>query len=149
VSSGRLRMLLGAAVRRRADLGPLVRALWLLPWTTARLRGRRGSAVAQGAAVGHGERAVDARQLARARRLQRVVAIASAHGVATGTCLSRSLTLLDLLQRERLPAALRIGVRGTGGDLEAHAWVECAGVVLNDAPDVADRYAAFAAGARR
>ncbi|MDF2771043.1 MAG: hypothetical protein K0S86_536, partial [Geminicoccaceae bacterium] len=35
---GRAHALIGALVRRRADVGPLARALWLLPLTTARLR---------------------------------------------------------------------------------------------------------------
>lgn len=69
------------------------------------------------------------------------------------TCLPQSLVLWHLLRRQGLPAELRIGVRKEGGDFTAHAWVEYAGQVVNDAPDVAQRYApvdlpASLAGAR-
>jgi hypothetical protein len=39
---------------------------------------------------------------------------------------------------------LRIGVRKSAGALEAHAWVEYQGLVLNDRDDVCQRFAAFA-----
>jgi hypothetical protein len=85
----------------------------------------------------------DGAALARARRLHRVVEIAARHGVARGTCLSRSLTLLELLRREGVSGELRIGVREPGATFEAHAWVEHRGVVLNDDESVRRRYAAF------
>lgn len=60
-------------------------------------------------------------------------------------CLERSLALWWLLRRQRIPAALRIGVRrDPGGEpLEAHAWVEVGGDVVGDDDDVGARYAAF------
>lgn len=69
------------------------------------------------------------------------------------TCLPQSLVLWHLLRRQGLPAELRIGVRKDGGDFTAHAWVEHEGQVVNDVPDVAQRYApvdlpASLAGAR-
>lgn len=145
----RVRALLGTLVRRRADVGPLLRALWLLPLTTARLH-LSGRAADARVAVRRTDAAgdVSSAQLARALRLQRVVQIASAHGLSEGTCLSRSLTLLDLLEREHLPGVLRIGVRAPGAALEAHAWVECGGIVLNDRPDVDTRFSAFEVGSR-
>jgi hypothetical protein len=42
-----------------------------------------------------------------------------------------------LLERRGFNAQLKIGVRKSGGDLEAHAWVEYFGKVLNDSQDVA------------
>lgn len=90
-------------------------------------------------------RALSPESVARARRLQRVVEIASVHGFAEGTCLSRSLTLLELLRRESIPGTLRVGVRAPGSAFEAHAWVQCGDVVLNDRADVDTRYAAFGA----
>lgn len=48
------------------------------------------------------------------------------------TCLERSLGLWWLLRRRGLNAEIRIGARKTGEQFEAHAWVEHAGVVLND-----------------
>lgn len=66
-----------------------------------------------------------------------------------GNCLSRSLALLWLLQRNGHDADLRLGVSLDGGTFAAHAWVELGGVVLNDRQDVAMRYAAFPAHPRR
>lgn len=59
------------------------------------------------------------------------------------TCLTRSLLLRWLLRRRGVASDLRIGVQFVQGKLEAHAWVEYAGVPINDAPDVARRFAAF------
>jgi hypothetical protein len=52
-------------------------------------------------------------------------------------CLQRSLALCLLLERRGFNTQLKIGVRKSGGDLEAHAWVEYFGKVLNDSQDVA------------
>lgn len=57
------------------------------------------------------------------------------------TCLSRSLVLWHMLRRQGTPAELHIGVRKADGDFVAHAWVEHAGQVINDAPDIAERFA--------
>jgi len=46
-------------------------------------------------------------------------------------CLEQSLALCWLLHRRGIPAALRIGARKNEGRLEAHAWVELSGTVLN------------------
>ena len=59
------------------------------------------------------------------------------------TCLTRSLLLIWLLHRRGVRSELRIGVRTIDGRLDAHAWVEYAGRPLNDAQDVAERFAAF------
>ena len=59
------------------------------------------------------------------------------------TCLTRSLLLRWLLRRRGIASDLRIGVQLVQGQLDAHAWVEVAGVPINDAPDVGQRFAAF------
>ena len=59
------------------------------------------------------------------------------------TCLTRSLLLRWLLRRRGIASDLRIGVQLVQGRLDAHAWVEYEGVPINDAPDVAQRFAAF------
>jgi hypothetical protein len=78
----------------------------------------------------------------RALHLALLVGIAARNGPYRGTCLSRSFTLLQLLQREGINADLRLGVRKEA-TLEAHAWVEYEGRPLNDTPDVATRYAPY------
>jgi hypothetical protein len=79
-------------------------------------------------------------QLMRARRITQIVAIAAARGACKATCLRRSLALLWFLRREGIESTIRFGVRTSGGRLEAHAWVEWDGVVVNDATDVRERY---------
>jgi hypothetical protein len=57
-------------------------------------------------------------------------------------CLPRSLMLCWLLRRRGIDSQLHIGVRKGNGKMEAHAWVERNGVILNDQPDVNERFAA-------
>lgn len=56
------------------------------------------------------------------------------------TCLPQSMMLWHILKREGFAAELQIGVSRVGGEFAAHAWVEYQGRVLNDSPDVAERY---------
>jgi hypothetical protein len=78
--------------------------------------------------------------------LQRTGALvnAAAQRVLGGDhCLTRSLYLWWLLRRRGLRCELRIGVRMNRGALEAHAWVEHAGVPINDRDDVGETFGAF------
>jgi len=79
--------------------------------------------------------------LYRARRTARLLAVAAQY--AGGTCLARSVVLACLLERQGVPAQLRIGVRKGENGFEAHAWVEAAGVSLNEEQGIGERYAAF------
>lgn len=67
----------------------------------------------------------------RAEELARAMLTAARHVPFTTTCLDRAVALFWLLSRERIRAALRIGVRKTD-TLSAHAWVEHDGDVLLD-----------------
>lgn len=71
----------------------------------------------------------------------RSVAIAAQnYPVFQPTCLSRSLVLWHLLRRRGFPAELRIGVNVTEAQFSAHAWVENKNKVINDAPDISERF---------
>ena len=72
-----------------------------------------------------------------------LVNIAANYAPGTVTCLTRSMVLVWLLRRRGVPSQLRIGVRLVQGALEAHAWVECAGLPINDRPDVREQFAPF------
>src|SRR5262245_26786974 len=89
----------------------------------------------------HGRHVDD--RLECAQRAARMVQLAARHGLSRATCLPQSLVLWSLLRREGTDSALRVGVRKTPSGLEAHAWVECNGVALNDDADVHTRYSAF------
>ena len=84
--------------------------------------------------------------LARARAIEHWVDLAARRGLDSGTCLSRSLTLLKLLQKADISGCLRIGVRMTEQGLDAHAWVEVANEPVNERPDVSRRYATYRDG---
>jgi hypothetical protein len=72
-----------------------------------------------------------------------LVNIAARHTLGPRTCLTRSLLLGWLLRRRGVDSQLRIGVRLTKGALDAHAWVECEGVPVNDQPGVGTQFASF------
>jgi hypothetical protein len=78
------------------------------------------------------------------QRLGALINSAAHHALGPANCLTRSLYLWWLLQRKGVPSQLRIGVRLTGDVLEAHAWVEHAGIPINDRPDVSTDFASFA-----
>ena len=84
-------------------------------------------------------------QLNEAHRLAYLVGLAARRGLGRPNCLSRSVVLWSLLRRRGMAGRLRIGVRGGDGAQPLfHAWVEYDGAVINDAPDVAEHYSAFA-----
>jgi hypothetical protein len=81
--------------------------------------------------------------LARAQAIARLVGIAAAHVPVRVTCLHRSLVLWELLRRERIACELRLGARAGSAPFDAHAWVQCAGLALEEAPAHLARFAPF------
>ena len=64
--------------------------------------------------------------------------------IMRSTCLPYSLVLWKLLRAQGIDSDVRIGVRrGISGEVEAHAWIEWNGEVLNDRTDVASHYVPF------
>ena len=95
--------------------------------------------------VGRGrQRAADQDDAAVSRALGHAVMRAGRRGIYKGNCLSQSVTLIRLLARHGIVGELRFGARTTGARLEAHAWVECEGRVLNDRADVESQFAVLA-----
>ncbi len=86
----------------------------------------------------------EANNLAAARIVARMVAVAAGHGIYRSNCLKQSLVLWWLLGRSGIQSEIKIGVNRDGAKpLNAHAWVECSGQVLNDTEDVQQRFSAF------
>ena len=81
--------------------------------------------------------------LPEVQALGELVNIAARHSLGSRTCLTRSLLLSWLLRRRGVQSQLRIGVRFMQGTLDAHAWVECEGVPVNDSPDISKQFASF------
>lgn len=67
-----------------------------------------------------------------AATLGRLVNMAANHSLLEITCLPRSLVLWAMMRRAGLAADLRIGVQKKADVFAAHAWVEYAGVPVND-----------------
>lgn len=132
----------------RAEKSLLLRSFALLPIVALSLRlfgFRRTQALLAPPLSPAGARpAGDAAALqVRIFRTARMVRAAAHHAPLRPTCLAESLTLWRLLRRQGLEARLRIGVRKVARRFEAHAWVEQAGVALNDAEALHRHYAAF------
>lgn len=89
----------------------------------------------------------------RARSVARLVRAAARYGPLRGNCLERAVATKWALARRDIEAEIRVGVRREEGRIEAHAWVECGGVVVDDDPDIRLRFqplpAALAARGRR
>jgi hypothetical protein len=81
--------------------------------------------------------------LQRAREIARIVSIAAQHGLYKATCLRRSLLVWWFLRREGIQSEIRFGVRMFNRMLEAHAWVEFQGTVVNDSVEVHEHYQAL------
>jgi hypothetical protein len=81
--------------------------------------------------------------LMEAGETARMVAAAAREGLFRARCLEKSMVLWFLLARKRVPAELRIGVRQSATGLEAHAWVEVQGTIVNDTEDIRHTYMAF------
>jgi hypothetical protein len=73
----------------------------------------------------------------------RMTKAAARYGLIRPTCLVESLALWYLLERQKIPVSLRIGVRKTAHKFEAHAWVEYAGAALNQTEQQHQHYAVF------
>jgi len=119
----------------------LAAAFWMpLFWLGLRVFGLpRFQARLQGCKANAGK----AMSLPDIQALGELVNIAARHTLGPRTCLTRSLLLGWLLRRRGVTSNLRIGVRLTHGVLDAHAWVECDGIPVNDQPDVGTQFASF------
>ena len=79
-------------------------------------------------------------RLQRARDIARLVTIAARRGWYKATCLRRSILVWWFLRKENIPSEICFGVRMVNRTLEAHAWVEYQGVVINDSASVHENY---------
>lgn len=66
--------------------------------------------------------------------------VARRHPAYKATCLPQSLVLWHLLRLNEEQPELQVGFNKNDTDVIAHAWVEVAGKVINDAPSVRSQY---------
>lgn len=125
------------------DRRTFMAAMTLLPlfWIGLRVFGRRSFKIRLQRQL---PPAKDTPTVAELARLGALVNSAAHHTLGPDNCLTRSLYLWWLLQRRGIDSQVRIGVRlGKEGVFGAHAWVEHAGVPINDRPDVDDTFDTF------
>ena len=82
------------------------------------------------------------------REATRMVNAAARYTPMSATCLPKSIVLQQLLRREGIETALRIGVRKAGAALDGHAWLEYRGVPVADPPSVHDCFTVLHADGR-
>lgn len=77
------------------------------------------------------------------RRIALMEAAAARNLFFRPNCLEHSLVLWWLLRMRGIPAELRVGARKDAQKLEAHAWVECGGRVVNQPDEAHLHFAPF------
>ncbi len=124
-----------------------LRAAVLLPWVALRLRLQGFQATKNSLQSSAKNVSTNnlGENLERAALTARMVRAAARHGIGNPSCLEESLVLLHLLSVQGIAAQLRIGVKKNTPKFEAHAWVECGGVALNESESLHDHYAPFEA----
>lgn len=129
--------------------GLFLRAAVLLPFISLslRLRGFRATQTSlQNHLPGTGSTVSDRSAGAQAQPIiqtARMVRSAADRTWGRPACLEQSLALWWLLGRQGIASSVRIGTRKTEKKFEAHAWVECDGVALNEPEHAHKHYAAF------
>jgi hypothetical protein len=78
-----------------------------------------------------------------AERITRLVRATERRLIFRVNCLERSMALFWLCCRRGIPATLRFGARKHGSQVEAHAWIEVAGNVMNAADGSLPDFVAF------
>jgi hypothetical protein len=81
-----------------------------------------------------------------ARQTALIVSTAARRGLYRASCLRASVLLWWLLRRGGITADICFGVRTNGQKLEAHAWVEMDGAILNDQEDIRRAYSPLVQG---
>ena len=127
--------------------GLFVRAAVLLPWVALRLK-LQGFRATNNSLQNSDEKFTapdDGQGAERVRLTAWMVRAAARHGMGSPSCLEESLVLVHLLRKQGIESQLRIGVKKNIAKFEAHAWVECGGIALNESDALHDHYARFEA----
>ncbi len=125
----------------------LLQALFLLPATALALRlfGFKRLRSLPAPIPNNETTRAETRALAeQAQCIARMVRIAATYGFYRANCLVQSLLLGRLLWLRGITSELHIGTRKEENHFQAHAWIECDGVPLNDSDDVRDNFATLA-----
>ena len=124
-----------------------LRAAALLPWVALRLRlqGFQATKIWLQSSAKNNFGNISGETGTRAHLTARMVRAAARHGIGNPSCLEESLVLLHLLSAQGITSQLRIGVKKNVPQFEAHAWIEFAGMPLNESEALHHHYAPFEA----
>lgn len=122
--AGRLRGWRALTWRERAQFTALVPALALVHAALALFGYVRTRRALERLSERAPRREPSDHDLAQARRLTELAAIAGRHGLVTATCLRQSLVVYAWLRRRGLDPELKLGVDVVGAAPDMHAWVE-------------------------
>ena len=130
----------------KSDRALVVRAMFLLPIVATSLKTlglRRTQSWLSGNSLGP---VVPPTEQTRGnvRRAAKMVAVACRRQPLRSSCLPRTIVLWSLLRRRGIATDIRIGASSNSqGELQAHAWLEWNGEVINDVADVGSQYVPF------
>ena len=119
----------------REDRLPFARAWWMLLSCRLRLRFPGllgGHRLVQAELARQPTLSALAPDPAAEARLVAIFNLAAANHLVHFSCLPRALALKAFLDRHGIPSLLKLGVRKDGSLLDAHAWLEQSGSILND-----------------
>ena len=81
--------------------------------------------------------------LPNAGQVARMVTVAANYGPYRANCMKKSMLIWWLLKRRAIHTEIRIGICKHPSELQAHAWVEFDGKVLNDRQNIAEQFTPF------
>ncbi len=81
--------------------------------------------------------------LQTAKQIARIVRAAANYGLYRAKCLEQALVLSSLIERHGIPNQISFGARKAARNIEAHAWVTCFGVDLNEDRGIEQRFSPF------
>ena len=118
----------------------LFQAWWILLWESSSLRLSNLERVQQSILAITPSNIVPSDPLAYARRLHKIVYLASRLHLPSAACLQRSLTLQRMLARKGISAQLCIGVNSRGNAVFAHAWLQVKDKPVGEPEDIQENF---------
>ena len=129
-----------------AEWGLLIVAYWQLLWARYQMMRMNGEEILGGRRTRDEPNQTPAADQEWIKRRARFINAAARYPFPWAQCLQRSLALRGWLAKGGTHTDLRLGVRRDGGAIAAHAWLECAGEVLNDKAQAVTPYVRLTCG---
>ena len=124
----------------RREWPALMEAWWRLGRTSLALRRVSYDRLLSSTRFNPKEKANPNNDLVFAQRLQQLISMAARCHIPPKTCLSRAITLHQMLARGGIQSRVCIGVGKITNNVQAHAWVEVEGKAIGEAEDITERF---------